>query len=376
MAARMSPSDHAGAVLTIDLGAVARNYSTLRDRLGGVACAGVVKGNAYGLGVAEIAPVLARQGCEKFFVATLDEAIELRGLLPDVKIPVLNGVMAGSEALFADHDLLPVLNDLDQIERWAALSRLRGGEPLEAIVHMDTGMCRLGLPPEETRRLAAEPQRLDGLRLILVMSHLISAEEPDNPLNPAQRATFDELRAGLPQAPASFANSSGIFLGPEYHYDLARPGVSLYGVNPTPTKPNPMAEVFSLHSKIIQVRDVDRPQTVGYGAAHQVAAQARIATVPVGYADGYLRSLSDDKVRERAFAAIGDVRVPVVGRVSMDLITLDVTALRPDQAVAGTEVQLIGGACPIEEIAARGGTIAYEIINLLGPRLQRRYIGS
>ncbi len=367
----MSPSDHAGAALTIDLGAVARNYRILRQRLGGVPCAGVVKGNAYGLGVAKIAPVLARQGCDEFFVATLDEAIELRALLPDVKISVLNGVMAGSEAIFAAHDLLPVLNDLGQIERWAALSRLRGGEPLEAIVHIDTGMCRLGLPPEETRRLAAEPERLDGLALSLVMSHLISADEPDNPLNPAQRATFDELRASLPQAPASFVNSSGVFLGPEYHYHLGRPGVSLYGVNPTLSKPNPMAEVVRLHSKIIQVRDVDRPQTVGYGAAHRVAAKGRIATVPVGYADGYLRSLGD-----RAFAAIGDVRVPVVGRVSMDLITLDVSALRPDQTVCGTEVQLIGGACPIEEIAALGGTMAYEIINRLGPRFKRRYIGS
>ena len=173
----------------------------------------------------------------------------------------------------------------------------------------------------------------------------------------------------MPSAPASLANSSGVLLGPEYHYDLGRPGIALYGVNPTPGKPNPMAEVVRLHSKIIQVRDVDRPQTVGYGAAHRVAAPERIATVPVGYADGYLRSLGD-----RAFAAIGDIRVPVVGRVSMDLITLDVSALAPDQALPGTTVQLIGGVCPIDELAALGGTMAYEILNRLGPRFQSRYI--
>ena len=365
----MLPSDHAGAALTIDLGAIARNYCTLRERLGGVTCAGVVKGNAYGLGVAKIAPLLARQGCEKFFVANLDEAIELRGLLPGPFIAVLNGLLAGSEAIFTDHDLLPVLNDLAQIERWAAHSRSLNDKPLAAVIQLDTGMNRLGLPPSESRRLAAEPQRLDGLRLILVMSHLACAEDPDNPMNGSQRRTFDDLRALLPAAAASFANSAGVFLGADYHYDLGRPGVALYGVNPTPGHPNPMVEVVCLHSKIIQLRDVDRPQTVGYGASHRVAAKGRIATVPVGYADGYLRSLGD-----HAFAAIGDVRVPVVGRVSMDLITLDVSALAPDQALPGTTVQLIGGVCPIDELAALGGTMAYEILNRLGPRFQRRYI--
>lgn len=371
MVVEMPPSKHAGALLTIDLGAVARNYRMLCDRLGGVACAGVVKGNAYGLGVAEIAPVLAQQGCDWFFVATLDEAIELRGLLPDVAISVLNGVMAGSEAVFTDHGLLPVLNDLGQIERWAAHSQSLNRPPLDAVIHIDSGMRRLGMPPDETRRLTVEPQRLDGLRLTLVMSHLACADQADNPMNADQRTTFDELRALLPTAPASFANSSGLFLGVDYHYDLGRPGVALYGVNPTPRMPNPMVEVVSLHSKIIQIRNVDSPQTVGYGASHRITAPGRIATIPVGYADGYLRSFG-----EHAYAAIGDVRVPVVGPISMDLITLDVTALHPDQTVVGTTVQLIGGACPIDELADLGETKAYEVLNRLGARFQRRYIPS
>ena len=365
----MSPSDHAGAVLTIDLGAVARNYRTLCRRLQGVRCAAVVKADAYGLGAAEVTPALARAGCDYFFVATLDEGVALRGLLPDAAIAVLNGTLAGTEAAFAEHRLLPVLNDLGQIERWAALAKRRGG--LDAVVHADTGMCRLGLPPDEAERLAAEPERLDGLRLVLVMSHLARAEERDHPMNALQRVAFARIRAMLPAALGSLANSSGIFLGRDFHADLARPGVALYGVNPTPDRPNPMAEVVRLQSKINQVRDVDTPQTVGYGATHRVAASGRIATVPIGYADGYPRSLGN-----RAFAAIGDTRVPVVGRVSMDLITLDVSSLPPEQTRPGAVVDVIGGPCPVDEIAERAGTIGYEILTGLGRRYRRSYLND
>ena len=370
----MSAIDRAGAVLTIDLGALARNYRLLADRLGGARCAAVVKADAYGLGVARVAPVLSRAGCRTFFVATVEEGIGLRRVLPEAEIAVLNGAPAGAEAALAEHRLTPVLNDLGQIERWAALARARGGLDAivhDAIVHVDTGMNRLGLPACEVDRLAAETERLDGLRVRLIMSHLACAEERDNPMNPAQRAAFIAARAKLPAAPASLANSSGIFLGADYHFDMARPGVALYGVNPTPGASNPMAEVVHLQSKIIQVRDVDRGQTVGYGAAHRTAAPGRIATVPVGYADGYLRSLGN-----RASAAIGGAKVPVVGRVSMDLITLDVSSLPPDRAGPGAPVELIGGACPIDEVAACAGTIAYEILTSLGKRYDRRYVGA
>ncbi len=362
-------SDRAGAVLTIDLDAIAANYRLLRDRLGGAHCGGVVKANAYGLGMTRVAPTLARAGCAMFFVATLDEGVALRRVVPDAEIVVLDGALPGTEAAFAEHRLTPALNDLGQIERWAGLARGRG--ELDAIVHVDTGMCRLGLPPYEVERLAAEPDRLDGLRLRLVMSHLACAEERDHPMNAAQLADFNVLRGKLPAAPASLANSSAIFLGADYHFDIARPGVALYGVNPTPGEANPMAEVVRLQGKIVQVRDVDSSQTVGYGASHRVVATGRIATVPVGYADGYPRSLSN-----QGFAAIGDVRVPLVGRVSMDLITLDVSNLRPEQARPGTVVDLIGGACPIGEVAELAGTIGYEILTRLGPRNLRQYCGE
>jgi alanine racemase len=353
-------------MLTIDLGAIASNYKTLRDQLGGVRCAAAVKADAYGVGVAQVAPVLARAGCDTFFVATLDEAVSLRELMPGPTIAVLNGAPVAGEADFLAHDLTPVLG---QIKRLAALARDHGR--LDAVIHLDTGMCRLGLPAYEVERLAAEPERLDGLDLTLVMSHLACAEETDHPMNDQQRIEFDRLRQMLPSAPASFANSAGIFLGAEFHYDLGRPGIALYGSNPLPGTPNPMAEVVRLQSKIVQVRDVDRPQTVGYSAAHRVAGPARIATVPVGYADGYRRSLSG-----RAFAAIGNARVPVVGRVSMDLITLDVSTLEPEQTQPGTTVDLIGGPCPIDEIAALGDTIAHELLTSLGRRYERRYIGG
>ncbi len=365
----MHPSDPVGTVLTIDLGAIASNYQLLSDRLGGVRCAAAVKADAYGVGAERVAPVLARAGCDTFFVATLDEALSLRELMPGPTIAVLNGAPVAGEADFLAHDLTPVLNDLGQIKRWAALARDHGR--LDAMIHLDTGMCRLGLPAYEVERLAAEPERLDGLDLTLVMSHLACAEETEHPMNDEQRIEFDRLRQILPSAPASFANSAGIFLGPEFHYDLGRPGIALYGSNPLPGTPNPMAEVVRLQSKIVQVRDVDRPQTVGYSAAHRVVGSARIATVPVGYADGYRRSLSG-----RAFAAIGDARVPVVGRVSMDLITLDVSTLEPEQTRPGTAVDLIGGPCPLDEIAALGDTIGHELLTSLGRRYERRYIGG
>ena len=364
------PSDRAGAILTIDLGAIVGNWRSLGARLGRAECAAVVKADAYGLGAARVAPALAAAGCRTFFVATLDEGLALRGVLPDARIIVLGGAIAGSEAEFAARNLAPALNSLDQIARWAALARARGA-PLDAVIHVDTGMNRLGLPGDELDRLAAEPERFAGLAPALIMSHLACAEAPDNPMNEAQLRALEAARARLPAAPASLANSSAIFLGPAYRFDLARPGVALYGVNPTPNQPNPMAEVVRLQGKIVQVRGVDSPQTVGYGATHRVTAPGLIATVPVGYADGYQRSLGN-----RAYAAIGGVRVPVVGRVSMDLITLDVSALPPEAAQPGALVDLIGGGCPIDEVARWADTIAYELLTGLGHRFARRHIGG
>ena len=376
----MPPSDdaaHGGAILTIDLEAICNNYRRLSQELGGCECAAVVKADAYGLGMARVGPALARAGARTFFTAQLQEAVALRESLAateearaEARIFVLNGLSAGPLEDFRAHDLHPVLNSLGEIDAWSAAARsLDRAQP--AAVHVDTGMSRLGLPPEEFDSLAADPGRLDGIDLRFLMSHLACADTPAHPLNARQLAAFEAARARLPGTPASLCNSAGIFLGSDYHYQLARPGVALYGVNPIPGKPNPMAQVVRLQGKILQLREIDAPRSVGYGATHRVAGPTRIATVAVGYADGYLRSLSN-----RAWAWIGDQRIPVVGRVSMDLITLDVSAASRDAARPGALVDLIGPKFGLDQLAEAAGTIGYEILTALGQRYHRVYLAE
>ncbi|MCC7275728.1 MAG: alanine racemase [Alphaproteobacteria bacterium] len=369
----MSTADapsRAGAILTIDLAAVAANYAILRERLGGVECAAVVKADAYGLGAAVVAPALARAGARWFFVAHLDEAVALRAVLPAAaRIAVLNGLWPGLEATFREHDLLPVLNDLAQVELWAARGRAEGAA-LPAIVQVDTGMSRLGLPPTELAALAADPGRTAGLDVRLVMSHLACADEPAHPLNSRQLGRFRAARRAFPEVPASLAASSGIFLGRDYHFDLGRPGVALYGVNPTPGDVNPMRPVVRLEARILQVRRIDPGDSVGYGAAHRAGRPTKVATVPIGYADGYLRSAS----LRGAFLVAGRP-APVLGRISMDLITLDVTDVPDAAAQPGAFAVAIGDARTIDAVAADAGTIGYEILTGLGARYRRVYHG-
>ncbi len=358
-----------GTTLTIDLDAIAANYEFLRRKAGGAECAAVVKADAYGLGIARVAPALAARGCRIFFVAHLDEGLALRALLPEAEIVVLNGAQPGAEARFADARLTPALNDLDALDAWAALGRARGALP--AVLHLDTGMSRLGLPPAEIDALAAAPGRLDGIELRAVMSHLACSEEPDNPANAAQLAEFNSARARLPAAPASLANSSGILLGPDYRFDMVRAGAALYGINPRPGTANPMRGAIRLEGRILQVRDVDSPRTVGYGATHRVSGPTRVATVAVGYADGYLRSLGG-----QSGCYVGEIRVPVLGRVSMDLITLDVSTVPAGAAAKGARVEIIGAHIPVDDLAEAAGTIGYEILTGLGRRYHRHYIGG
>ncbi len=353
----------AGAVLEIDLDALAANYEILKQRAAPAECAAVVKADAYGLGADRVGPVLAAAGCETFFVAHLSEAIALRRALGDqASIYVLNGVLPGTETEFTAHDVRPVLNTLAQLDLWSG----------PAALHIDTGMNRLGLSPEDATALAAAPRRLDAIDLRFIISHLACADEADHAMNPEQQQLFNRLRGAFAPHAASLANSSGIFLGSGYHYDLVRPGVALYGVNPTPGAVNPMRAVVRLKGRIIQVREIDTPQSVGYGATHRATGRRRIATVPVGYADGYLRSLSGQGV-----GCLAGVSVPIVGRVSMDLITLDVTDAPLDAAQTGMEVDLIGGGGDtVDDVAARAGTIGYEILTSLGQRYHRRYLGG
>lgn len=357
---------HAGGLLEIDLGAICANWTMLAERLGRTTCAAVVKADAYGLGATAVAPALARHGARHFFVAHPGEAIALRSSLPaEAEILVLNGLPAGAEAECAAHRIVPVLNSLGQVDRWTALAR-RIGRALPAVIQVDSGMSRMGLGPADVAALAETPSRLDGIDLRLVMSHLACAETPDNPMNETQRAAFEAARRKLPVAPASLANSSGIFLGKAYHYDLARPGAALYGVAPVAGAANPMRPVVRLLGRIVQVRDIPAGARVGYGVTWTAPRPSRIATVAVGYADGYLRSLS-----RRATALAGDKVVPMVGTVSMDSATFDVTDA--PHAVEGGFLQLIGAENPVDSLAGEAGTIGYEILTSLGSRYTRSY---
>jgi len=362
------PENRAGAVLTVELGAVRANYRILLERLKGVPSAAVVKADGYGLGADKVAPVLAADGCDTFFVAHLEEGVRLRPRIPACAIHILNGFIATDADAYREHRLTPVLGSLGEIDAWKSFC---GERPLPCDVHVDTGMLRLGLPPDEVDRIAEDPSAVAGLDITYVISHLASADEVDNPQNPAQLAAYQKARQVLPQGKACFANSSGIFLGAAYHFDLARPGVALYGVNPQPGTANPMQGTVTLKGRILQIRNADAPQTVGYGASHEVSKPSRIATVPVGYADGYLRSLSN-----RACGYIGDHRVPLVGRVSMDLITFDVTGVPDHLCRPGDWIELIGPNRTVDAVADDAGTIGYEILTSLGRRFHRAYVGE
>jgi alanine racemase len=344
------------ARLTIDLDAVVANWRQL-DRL--VPCAAMVKADAYGLGAAECAAALAAAGCPTFFVAHLEEGVALRRVLPQAEILILHGAGPNEAAELIHHGLTPVLSTLAAVEDWALT-----GKP--AAVHIDTGLNRLGLEPGETARLIAAPPRFP---VRLWMSHLACADEPEHPLNGIQLSRFRAALAQLPPAPTSFSNSSGLFLGRDFLFDLGRPGAALYGVNPIPGKPNPMAEVVRLDVAITQLRRVEPGEWVGYGASYPIVRPSRIATVTVGYADGYHRGLSN-----RGFAVLAGYRVPVVGRVSMDLTTLDVTDVPEQLAQPGAWVTLIGGGVDSDELAAAAGTIAYDTFTGLGKRFERVYL--
>ncbi|CAA7611615.1 Alanine racemase [Magnetospirillum sp. LM-5] len=367
----MTSHDRAPALLTVDLDAIVANWRAIAARAPGAEAAAVVKADAYGLGAGPVARALEAAGCRTFFVATIDEGIDLRADLPDSRILALGGPLPGTAADMAAHDLIPVLNSLEQVGQWVGLARASEQE-LEAVLHLDTGMSRLGLDQAAIADLADNPAMLGGIRTTLVMSHMACADEPEHPKNREQLKLFTDAtrRLGL-AARLSLAASSTVFLGPDYHFDLVRPGAALYGLNPVPGQPNPLTDVVRLEARILQVRDVDSPQTVGYGATHRFTGKTKVAVVAAGYADGLFRSLGN-----RGFGMIGGVRVPVVGRISMDLTTFDVSAVAPELARPGALIELIGASHPADELAAEAGTIGYEVLTALGRRYHRTYVGD
>jgi alanine racemase len=349
----------AHAVLEVDLGAIVANWKSLRARHPSGPVAAVVKADGYGLGAHPIAAALHAAGCQHFFVAYFEEALAIRDAVPGAMLGVLSGLLPGTEAGYLANRLTPVLGSLAEIDSWAN----RG----PAILHADTGMSRLGLPDAELDVLADDPARLAGLDLRYVMTHLVASEEPDSEMNERQRQRFAAIRARLRPAPASFANSSGMFLGPGFGSDLARPGAALYGINPTPGRPNPMLQVVRLRVRVLATRDIPSGATVGYNATWTAVRPTRIATAALGYADGFHRSLSG-----KARACFDGTPIPLVGRVSMDLTTFDVTdhpAVQP-----GAWVDLIGPHQTADDLSTLAGTNGYEVLTSLGQRFQRVYL--
>lgn len=367
----MTAHDRATGILSVDLDAIAANWRFLAAQAPGAEAAGVVKADSYGLGAVPVAKTLLAAGCKTFFVATIDEGILLRPHVGKARIFVLGGPLPGTGADFTEHGLIPVLNSPDQVGLWAGFAHAQS-KSLPAALHLDTGMSRLGLDAKAVQLLAADKRHLDGIDIALVMSHMACADEPEHDKNPQQLAAFHAMLGALMiPAPRSLAASSTIFLGSDYHFDLIRPGAALYGLNPVPGRPNPLRPVVRLNGRILQVRDVDTPQTVGYGATHRFTSKGRVATVAFGYADGLFRSLGN-----RGFGIIGGVKVPVVGRISMDLTTFDVSAVPDDAVHPGAMIELIGPGHDADQLAEEAGTIGYEVLTSLGRRYLRDYVGG
>ncbi|MSP42391.1 MAG: alanine racemase [Alphaproteobacteria bacterium] len=356
-----------GARLVIDLDAIAANYRKLAAMAAPARAAAAVKADAYGLGLAPVARSLAKAGCETFFVAHFSEGAALRAILKKARIYVLHGLPADAAQFYMAHALSPVLNSLPELAAWRGVNGPQGG----VILNFDTGMSRLGMSAHDAAQLVSEPGLLAGVTVDYIMSHLSCADDPAHPLNVRQNAAFQRLRALFPHAPASLANTAGVLLGADYHHDLVRPGIGLFGGSLSNVDAGAFQRVVALYAKILQIQDVDRQDYVGYGATFCTDGPGRIAVAGIGYADGYMRALGNS-----GFGAIGGHRAPCVGRVSMDLCTFDVTAVPAHLCVPGAEIELIGPNVNIDEVAAGANTLGYEILTRLGSRFARSYHGD
>lgn len=372
--ARMPESvARATGTITVDLGCIAANWRALADKVAPARCAAVVKADAYGLGAERVIATLARAGCTAFFIATPGEAETARRIAPDADIYALDGLVGNTAAAFAHFAVKPVLSTLDDVVAWSALCRARG-ERLPAAFHIDTGLHRLGLPVRDVRRLVAEPSMMAGIELDLVMSHLASADNPRDPKNREQLLTFETLSALFPGVARSLAASDGLMLGPSYHFDLVRPGYALYGGQASQIAPAPVHAAVTVAARILAVADVAPGETVGYSATWRAKRPSRIATIAAGYADGVPRNASAPDGRPGGHVLISGHLAPIVGRISMDLITVDVTDLPEGAAMPGEFAKLVAEGLTIEDAGFAAGTIGYEILTRLGNRFTRLYL--
>jgi len=365
----------ATGILTVDLDAIVANWRKLEKTAVPAECAGVVKANAYGCGAEQVARALANAGCKTFFVATLDEARVVRGAVPEsAAIYALDGFFQNSGEGYAKFNCRPVIGDLNELAEWDVFCR-RSGWNGGAAIHIDTGMNRLGLTIADAQGIIPRINAGDH-GITLVMSHLVSAELLNSTINARQLAAFREIASQFSGVPAALSNSSGIFLGPQYQFDMVRPGAALYGVNPTPEADNPMQPVVELKARIVQIRTIERGETVGYGGTWTARRPTRLAIVAAGYADGYFRAASASDGTRGAEVVVAGKRCPIAGRVSMDLTAVDITDLDKNAARRGHMVTLIGEGITVDELAHHFGTIGYEVLTSLGRRFARIYKGG
>ncbi|WP_416192924.1 alanine racemase [Nitrobacter sp. TKz-YC01] len=365
----------ATGTLTVDLDAIVANWRKLEKTAVPAECAGVVKADAYGCGARPVVRALSAAGCRTFFVATLDEARVVRAAASSADIYVLDGFFQDCGDAFATINCRPVIGDLNELAEWDVFCR-RTGWAGGAAIHIDTGMNRLGLTLDEAQGILSRINAGDH-GITLVMSHLACAESLHHPLNASQVAAFREIARQFSGVPASLANSSGVFLGARYQFDLVRPGAALYGVNPTPEAANPMQPVVELKARIVQTRSIDKGESVGYGATWTARRPTRLAVVSAGYADGYFRAGGSNDGTRGAEVVVAGTRCPVAGRISMDLLAVDITDLPPHAGVRrGHVATLIGEGITVDELAHHFGTIGYEVLTSLGGRYHRIYKGG
>src|SRR3989440_8916730 len=363
-----------GGVLTVDLDAIIANWRKLEKTAVPAECAAVIKADAYGCGTAQVAHALNKAGCKTFFVATIEEARKVRAAVPEAAIYVLGGYYQTTGEHYAQINCRPVIGDLNEPAEWDVFCR-RTGWSGGAAVHIDTGMNRLGLTLAEAQAIIPRINAGDH-GITLVMSHLVSAEQLNSPVNAKQLASFRSIASEFSGVPASLANSSGVFLGAPFQFDMVRPGAALYGINPTPEADNPMQPVIDLKARIVQIRNVERGEAVGYGGTWTARRPTKLAIVSAGYADGYFRAGGSNDGTRGAEVVVAGKRCPIAGRVSMDLMAIDVTDLPHNAARRGHMVTLIGEGITVDELAHHFGTIGYEVLTSLGPRYARLYKGG
>lgn len=360
-------SSHVTSLFEIDTKAILQNYKTLQSALPQATCGAVVKADAYGFGVAAIAPLLFHQGCQHFFVAHLEEGLFLRKILKDPSIYVFSGLLPNTADIFAEYDLIPILNDFEMVKKWATEAHKRG-KKLPCGLHFDTGMRRNGFDSRDLEELFENISILNSFKLKLMMSHLVSSHVSENPFNEQQKHFFDDLRARLPKTQYSLADTGGIYLGAPYHYDLVRSGKGLFGLYTPPPGIIPLLPCAKVLGRILQIRTAHENESVGYGATHTLTRASKLAVLGIGFADGYDRRLSNN-----AHVMIQGFQCPVVGRISMDYTVVDVTEIPEDLCNTGGWAELVNETLTFDTLATRIGTISRELSTGLGQRLCRVY---